>query len=243
MVEFIYRVGNSDLKEFHLFSLEHIIAILLSLLIIIHFFMFSPKLKEKKYEPYIRYSLATFMILTSVYIILYKIDMNYPWYRYIPEGTCAYGSLLGAYTLITKNKTTFILNFFYGWGAFTTIFFPNIAEGFTRWYFYQFYLRHILIVVSALYMMKVFDFKVYKKDFRLYLYITLPLSFIALGIGKIINKPNEFNMLYMLQPAVNNTPLDLVYNVNYVLYVIVWLIIGISFGYIYGIPFYSDNKS
>ena len=186
--------------------------------------------------------MATFMILTSVYIILYKFDMNYAWYRFIPEGTCAYGSLLGAYTLITKNKKTFLLNFFYGWGAFTSIFAPNMAEGITRYYFYQFHLRHIFIVISAFYMMKVFDYKVYKKDFKLYLYITLPLAFFALALSSIINKPDIFNMMYMLQPAVNNTALDHVYNLGRTVYVIVWLAIGISFGYIYGIPFYKDRK-
>ena len=181
------------------------------------------------------------MLLTSVYVILYKIDASYPWYRFIPEGTCAYGSLLGAYTLITKNRFTFILNFFYGWGAFTTIFAPNIAEGITRFYFYQFYLRHIFIVLSAFYMIRVFDYKVFKSDYKVYFYVTLPLSLFALLLGKIINKPSEFNMMYMLQPAVNNTPLDFVFNTSYLLYVVIWILIGISFGYIYGLPFYQKK--
>ena len=241
MVDFIYRVNENGVSELSVFSIEHIIAIIVSLLIMVLFYLYSPKLKGNKIEPIIRYTLATYMVLTSLYLLLYRIDMNYPWYRFIPEGTCAYGTLLGAFTLITKNRKTFILAFFYGWGGFASIFFPNIAEGITRYYFYQFYLRHIFIVLSALYMIRVFDYKIFKKDYKLYFIVTLPLAFMALGISTVVNKPDEFNMLYMMQPAVSGTPLDAVYDIHHIVYIIVWLAIGISFAYIYGIPFYSKQ--
>ena len=243
MKHFFERLPENVPSEFQLFSVAHIITIIISLLVIYIFFRYIEKIKDTKYELLTRYGLAILMLYTSFYIIVYAYINGYPWYKYLPEATCGYAAFLGAYAIITKNRFAFLLTFFYGWGAFTSIFAPNIQEGITRYYFYQFYIRHIFIVLIPLYMIKVDGFKLRVKDNLVYIVVTLPASLIGLLISYLVNNPDELNMFYMLQPAVNNTLLDDIYNLGHFVYLVVWILIAIIFGFIYGLPFYNKNTA
>lgn len=242
MVEFIHRVPFGDPSEFTLFGVTHILTMVMSIVVIFLVWKYIALLKESKHEPTIRYIIASYMLLTSVYVILFKVDQGVAWYGYLPEATCALGSVFGAVALLTKNRTSFVLSFFFGWGAITTLVAPNILEGVTRYYFYQFMIRHLLILVSSIYMMKVFDYKLYKKDYLIHVAFILPYAFLVLPINLIVNNPDELNTLYFMRPAVNNVFLDAVYHFNNIVYIIVWILLALLLGYLYGFPFYQDHK-
>lgn len=240
---FFKRVTETSVSEFPLFTVQHFIVILISLAIIYLSYRYAYLLRNNKHEKKVRFSIAIVLFSTSLYIIIYAIINNLPWYKYIPEATCGWAALLGTYTLITKNRFAFILTFFYGWGALSTIFAPNLLEGITRLYFYQFYIRHIIIVIVPLYMMRVFDFKIFKRDNLIYIFVTLPASLIGWILSYLINNPEEANFFYMLRPAVNNTLLDIFYNISPILYTFIWLIVAIVFGFVYGTPFYERKNT
>ena len=238
---FFERVPYGGEAEFHLFSSIYFITIFVSVFLIFVFYKSTTTIKKSRFEKIIRCMIASIMLLSSITIWAYAYNNNLPWYKYVPEATCGWAIYLGGIMLLTKNRTLFVLVFFWGWGALSTIIAPAILDGPTRYNFYQFFLRHILIIVSAIYMMKVFDFKIYKKDFKIYFFVTLSMTIIGAIISLIVNKPDMLNMFYMMQQAVNNPIMEFLIETSHLLYVVVWLSIASLIGYIYGLPFYSKE--
>jgi hypothetical integral membrane protein (TIGR02206 family) len=244
MNTFFSRIPLDGVKEFELRSLAHVMALTFALLLIGLSYYYLPRLKGKRYEPFVRLSIIGYLVLSSLYKQWFFVSSDVPWYMYVPEATCGFAILTATITLLTRNRLSFVLTFFWGWGAFTALFAPSILEGPSYYYFYQYYLRHALIVIASLYMIRVFDFKILKRDFLTYFYVTLTMALIGLIASLVINDPNQFNMFYMLQPAVNNPFLDRIWTFSHLLYVIFWIGVATLFGYIYGLPFYSrDTKS
>jgi hypothetical integral membrane protein (TIGR02206 family) len=243
MLNFFGRIPLDGVSEFELFTIPYFIAVFLSLVSLGIIYYYLPRLKGKAYEPYIRYTIIIYLIFSSLYKQAFFYYSNVPWYMHLPEATCGFSIILGTITLMTKNRFTFVLTFFWGWGAFTALLAPNLLEGPNYYYFYQFFIRHLLIVVSAVYMIRVFDYKITLKDFRTYVVVTSIMVFFGYIASIIINDPEHFNMFYTLHPAVNNPFLDGILDISHTLYLAVWIIIGILFGYIYGLPFYSKDQS
>lgn len=242
MMHFFERIPYYGESEFTLLSFEHFLTAVIVVLLVVCFYFISPRLKKWKSEWILRYSFALFMLLSQITIFKYNYDSGYMWYNYLPEATCGWAIYFGALSLITKNRTFTVLTFFWGWGAISTILFPNILEGPTRYNFYQFFARHILILFSSIYMFRVFDFKLHKRDFLTYVYWTLPMTIIGGILSFIVNKPDQLNMFYMLQPA-SNTPLfGTILEYSYPLYIIIWLSFATLVGYIYGLPFYQKKE-
>lgn len=242
MEHFFDRVPYGGVPEFSIYTLTHLIVILSCIFLIYLFYKISPKLRDFKYEKYVRYTIATFMLLSSISIFTFAYENNFMWYKYLPEATCGWAIYFGGLALFTKNRTLAILTFFWGWGAISTLLLPNILDGPTRYNFYQFFLRHILILVSAIYLLRVLDFKIYKSDFKIYLSFTLSLAILSGVLAHIINDPSETNMFYMLQPAKNTPLFGPLNDYNHFLYLVVWLISGSLIGYIYALPFYQKSK-
>jgi len=236
---FFDRLPLDSADEFPLFSTTYFIGVFVSIFLLVLCYVYLPKLKDNKYEKYLRYFLAFYLLLSVFEVNLDFYRNNLPWYSYIPEGLCGISVVLAAYVFITKNRTAFVILFFWGWGAFIAIFAPNINEGPNFYYFYQFYLRHLLIVIGAMYMMRVFDYKIYFADYRTYIYVTLPLSTAALVLGYVINADQYSNYLYMIKPVISGTPLDLFYEVHPLFYTAIWILIAFIFGFLYGLPFYQ----
>jgi len=224
-----------------MFSTAYFIGVFVSAVILVICYLYFPKLKNQVYEKYIRYFMGIYLLVTVFEVNLFFYQNNLPWYAYIPEGLCGISVLLAIYVLFTKSKTGFIILFFWGWGAFLALFAPNINEGPNRYYFYQFYLRHLLIVIASMYMMRVFDYKIFQKDYRTYIYVTLPLALASLGLGYMINATEYSNYLYIVKPVISGTPLDLFYDVHPLFYTAIWILIAFIFGFLYGLPFYQKE--
>ncbi len=242
MSEFFIRIPINGESEFDILTVEYFVTMLVCIILIGGFYFIAPKIKHLKREWLVRYLMGITMLLTSVTIFKYAYDNNHMWYKYLPEATCGWAIYFGGLSLLTKNRTLAVLTFFWGWGAISTILYPNLLEGPTRYNFYQFFLRHILILVSSIYMFRVLDFKLYKKDFYLYIIYTLPAVIVGGVISWIVNDPDELNMFYMLQPATNTPVFGVILEYNYILYVVLWLGFAILIGYVYGLPFYEKTK-
>lgn len=242
MNDFFYRLPLGSEPEFSLLTFEHFFTVFICGIIIYGFYLISPKLMKWKHEPTLRYVFAILILLTQVVVFYYQYSDYNIWYMYFPIATCGWGIIFGAISLLTKNRIFTVLTFFYGWGAISTIAFPNLLEGPLRYNFYQFFFRHVMILISTIYMFRVHHFKLYKKDFLIYVYVTLPMALLGGVLSWVVNKPDTLNMFYMMKPA-NNTPVfDVIREYNYVIYVVLWLLFSIVIGYIYGLPFYQKNN-
>jgi len=241
-MDFFSRLPIDAADEFPLFNTTYFIGLAASLLILLGCYLFLPQLRGKRAEIIIRYTLAVYLLLTMFEINLFFYQNNLPWYAYIPEGICGISVVLASYVLFTKSRKAFIILFFWGWGAFIAIFIPNINEGPDHYYFYQFYLRHLLIVITPIYMMRVFDYRIHHKDYLLYVSVTFPLALLSLALGYIIDAPLYSNYLYMMKPVISGTPLDWFYNIHPLFYTAIWVLIAFVFGYLYGLPFFINSN-
>ena len=102
----------------------------------------------------------------------------------------------------------------------------------------MFFFRHVGIIVIPIYMIKVFDYKVSLGDWKIFFYVTISLTLISGIISLIINKPDELNLFYTMQPAVSGTPLNALHDISRIYYLAFWVPFASFLGYIYGIPFY-----
>ena len=98
------------------------------------------------------------------------------------------------------------------------------------------------IVVAGFYFIWVLDYKIYKKDWFIYFYVTLSMTIVASIINYSVNQPDILNMFYTMKPAMDGTILDYIYNYSYVLYVVFWLSFASLLGYLYGLPVYQKEK-
>ncbi|MBN2540579.1 MAG: YwaF family protein [Bacilli bacterium] len=241
-MSFFSRIPLGGEDEFLLFTPTYFIALIISLILIYFVDRYSSLLKNKSYEKWIRYGISIYLLYSTINIYTFFIQNHLPWFAYIPEGICGLSVFLVIYVFLTKKRSAFVLLFFWGWGAFMALFAPNILEGPDRYFFYQFYLRHLLIILGPIYMMRVFDYKVYRCDYKIYVIITLPLSLLGLIVSYWIHDPVYGNLFYMMRPVIEGTPLDYLYNIHPFLYTGVWILIAFLFGYVYGLPFYQDTK-
>jgi len=182
------------------------------------------------------------MIYTNINLWTYSYSLGQEWYHYLPIATCGYATFIGGLTILTKNKTLFKLTFFWGFGATLSLLGPTILEGPLKYNFYQFFFRHIGIIIIPLYMMKVYDYRIVKKDWRLFLYVTLSLTFASSIINFAINKPDELNMFFTMQPAIAGTTLIWFYDISRWLYIVFWIPFSALLGYLYGLPFYNKKN-
>ncbi len=91
-------------------------------------------------------------------------------------------------------------------------------------------------------MMKAYDYKIVREDWKLFFYVTISLTLMATTINLLVNKPDDLNMFYTMHPAVNGTPLNTLYEVSRWYYVVFWIPFAAWLGYLYGLPFYTKRK-
>jgi len=240
--EFFSRLPSGSETEFIRYSLTHYLVLLFSIVIIYLFFKVAPYIKKSPHEKKIRYTLGLLMILTNVSLWGYSFNEGKEWYHYLPIATCGWAVYSGGLALLTKNQVLFKLTLFWGFGAVLTLLGSNLLEGPDRYNFYQYFFRHIGILISAFYLMQVFDYKITKKDYKLFFIVTMAFTIAATVINLIVNKPDELNMFYTMQPAVKGTPLTWFHDISRYLYIAIWIPIAALLGYLYGLIFFQKEE-
>ena len=241
-MSFFKRLPEESTPQFQMFSVTHFIVLFISITVIYIVLKYSHNLKDWKYEKVLRYIFGIMMIYTNVNLWTYAYSLSEPWYKYLPIATCGYATFIGGLTLITKNKVLFKLTFFWGFGAVLSLLGPSMLEGPSKYNFYQFFFRHLGIVIIPFYMMKVYDYKIVREDWKLFFYVTISLTLMSTTINLLVNKPDDLNMFYTMHPAVNGTPLNTLYEVSRWYYVVFWIPFAAWLGYLYGLPFYTKRK-
>lgn len=242
MLTFIQRYAPSVDTPFKFFSLEHVITLFIVVVVSYFYIKYIPKIKNSKYELLVRILLAGFLLYSSINLMLYSYKYDLPWYTYIPVATCGLAAYFGPIALLTKNRTLFILTYFYGFGAVLSILGPNLDESINNLYYYEFILRHLFIIYAGIYMIRVFDFKIYKRDFITFFLISFLFTIIGFIISSIVNLPDQLNLFYTMKPALKGTPLNTLFDINPHLYRFVWIVFASFLGYLWGLPVYVNKK-
>ena len=202
---------NSSAQPFKLFSLPHIVTLVIILAANLLIFLFRNKLKEHKINKYLRYSLALALLLEEISLQIWHISAG-QWSvtTSLPLHLCGVAIFLSMLMLVTKSFAIYEVVYFWGLGgAIQALFTPYInGYNYPHYRFFQFFLSHGLLITSALFMTFTHLYRPRQKSiFKTFGITNLYLIFIAVfnlitGANYlfICRKPSAASLLDFLGP-------------------------------------------
>ena len=192
-------LGYGEKGDFKYFSLAHFLPIVLLIAAIVLTYVFRDKIKNYKYEKYIRYSLAFLMML---------VEMSYYWrmlysgnpnredlLSHFPIQVCTISALLTVFLLTTESKQLFD---YLAYVVLTLGMVPLITPAVImntgpRYYrYYQFFLEHLIPIYSVFYFMFIKDRKIELKNIWKPFVLLVPFGLIAVILNSNIEGANYF---------------------------------------------------
>lgn len=185
---------------------EKIAPLILLIVTIIFIYRYNKKIKSLSGEKYIRYTMATLMMIGEfsymLWNYLHSLNGDVRFINTLPLHLCSYAIWGLAFVLITKSKKVYNYLFIFGVVSTLALFFPNVNHGLDSFRYYQLFFSHSMLMVALIYMFKVHDFYPQKSDFiksfillqiiivfSLIVNVTFNTEFLFIGPG---NKPIDF---------------------------------------------------
>ena len=180
--------GYSSHKDFYMGSIWHILPIVIMIIVIYLIYKNKDKIKNYKNERAVRFILAFVMMIVEM-SFFWRLayvgtqGVNDTLLTYLPIQMCQWGLLICIFTITSMNKKLFSISYY------ITLFFATIAliyplvitETGPRYYrYYQFWLEHILPIISVFYLMFVHGMKPEKKGILYTCFLTIPLTILAI---------------------------------------------------------------
>ena len=232
--------GYSSQKDFYMGSIWHILPIVIMIIVIYLIYKYRNQIKNYKHESAVRFILAFVMMIVEM-SFFWRLayvgtqGVNDTMLTYLPIQMCQWGLLICIFTITSKNKKLFSISYY------ITLFFASIAliyplvitETGPRYYrYYQFWLEHILPIISVYYLMFVHGTRPAKKGILYTCFVTIPLASLA-----IIADSNIEGARYLyLTLKVNVLPENLIIRAA-ILFV---LVLGVF--YLMYLPFNKKNR-
>ena len=204
--------GQGSEPEFALFTLPHIMPILLLFAALFLLYRYRDALKKSPHETMFRYVLGFALIIC---------DMSYYWrlssapwlsngaVEHLPIGVCAWSVIFCAFMVIGKSQRLFDIAYF--WllsGSLFALITPTPLTycGPTRYRYYQFWLEHTLGYVAIFYMIFVHGMRPTLRSFKRSYCALILLAVFAAWVNSMI--PGA-NYLYMARPESAPSILDI----------------------------------
>ena len=208
----IHFFGQGTEPEFSLFTLAHILPVLLLLAVLFLLHRYRDTLKKLPYEKNLRYVLGFMLIIC---------DMSYYWrlssapwlsngaVEHLPVGVCAWATIFCAFMLVGKSQRLFDIAYF--WllsGSLFALITPTPLTfcGPTRYRYYQFWLEHTLGYIAIFYMIFVHRMRPTIRSMIRSYTVLLGLAVFAAWVNHMI--PGA-NYLYMARPESAPSILDI----------------------------------
>lgn len=191
--------------QFQMWQTTHIVTVGIIFSLILSIFFLRKKLIP--YRRYIRITIGWVLIISRLSLDVWYIT-THQWsvQSSLPLELCSIASLLCGIMLLTKNRQLFeILYFIALGGAFQAIITPDLYFGFPQYRYIQFFLDHMLLFISPLIMIWLYNYSITKKS--------LIKSFISLnivaGIVFIMNVILSANYMFLREKPSAGSLLDL----------------------------------
>lgn len=140
-----------ELYPFQLFSLVHILMLVLFVVISFAIFTFRKRLREQEKGWKIGMFAGLFVLETLYHYWLWK-DGHWDFSFTLPLQLCSVSLLLCLILLVTDSKLIFHFVYFLGIaGALQALLTPELFVGFPHFRFFQFFITHMLIIWVALF--------------------------------------------------------------------------------------------
>lgn len=145
------------------------------------------------------------LIFIACFIHIYQlIKVEWVLQSSLPLNLCSISGIISGLVLIFPNQRAFEFLLFWGIpGAFHSFITPEMTLGSSGWYFYDYYLMHGGIILSALYLLYVFDFKPRMNSW----WWVWAWSQVLIVIVYVIDKILGANYMYLISKPFANNPL------------------------------------
>ncbi|WP_230873927.1 TIGR02206 family membrane protein [Paenibacillus woosongensis] len=174
-----------DAPDFGLYSISHLAAIGLLLLLVAALFagrrhIGSSVLARKA----IRYGLLGILLLSEIALNLwYVLERQWDIKDTLPLELCSVSLLLSMVMLLTGNRLLYQILFFAGiGGALQAWLTPSLDFGYPHFRFFQFFIAHGAIILASLYMTWI---ERYRPTWRSIAWAMLFLNVLALAVGAL----------------------------------------------------------
>lgn len=234
------KIFSVNSPEFKVFSLSHIIAILIIITILILLFIFKSKINNNLIIKKLIYILVPVIVLLSYLILFFWLIYNniFDYKTDLPVQLCDITFILSGVLFLTRNKTVFEIVYFIGIASsIQAIVTPALYYGFPHYIFFMFFTGHGLVIFSALYFIFVEKLKpTISSIIKAFLYLNIITLFVV-----SINILLKTNYMFLLHKPNTASILDLLG--NWPFYLISCEFIAFVFFFILYLPFlYSDKN-
>ncbi|MGF7046739.1 putative integral membrane protein (TIGR02206 family) [Paenibacillus sp. DS2015] len=194
--------------RFQMFSMVHwfVVSIFITLLVLLfvskRFIKRSPRVKAV-----IRWSIVIILIMSEVTLNLWYLGQGiWNMKNSLPLELCSISLLLAIAMLLTRNRLLYQIVFFAGIaGAVQALLTPSLDYSYPHFRFIQFFVAHIAIIVAALYMTWIENYKPTWKSIGITM---IALNILALLVG-VINYFTGSNYMFLMHKPSSSSILDL----------------------------------
>lgn len=202
------------MRDFTLFSLPHIVTLLIFFTIFSFFIYYRQKLKD--YQAVLKWSLFTILLVCETTLQLHLIVIKEWTVSDLPLQVCSISALLALFLFLKKNERMFHLLFFIGTlPPILSMISPDIVHQFPHFRFIRYFLKHSAIPLAILYFILFEGYRVPRKailsSFFIINLIALPIFFLNRLLGT--------NFFFLASPSETKTLLTffgsgIMYNIS-----------------------------
>ncbi|MDR4937007.1 TIGR02206 family membrane protein [Rossellomorea marisflavi] len=190
---------------FELFSVSHITAILLTLVGILFLFLFRNKMGHKGKRVLKICLIASLLLSELTFQLWYLIKGEWTIETNLPFQLCSLSIYLCVIMLLTKSYRLFEVTYFASMaGALIAMITPELFYGFPHIRYFQFFIAHAAIILSAFYMIWMEEFHV---RFTSVLRAFISLNAIAVVVY-FIDRITGANYMFLAHKPYNLSPID-----------------------------------
>lgn len=193
----------TEMRDFEMFSLSHIVTLILFLLTFFTLIYYRNKLKQ--YQKTIKWVLFSTLLVCEISLHLWLILTNQWDASDLPIQLCSLSTFLALFLFLKKSAKVFNLLFFIGiFPPILSMVTPEIGYHFPHFRFLKYFLHHSAIPLSVLYFILFEGYRVPKKAI-LYSYISV--NIIAIPVF-FLNQQLDTNFFYLASPTDSKTILS-----------------------------------
>jgi hypothetical integral membrane protein (TIGR02206 family) len=205
MQKYFQRKYKND--PFHLFSVEHLLTLLIIGLLGVCLFVFRQKLRHPKSNDFFRFSLAILLVISEITYHIWLIRFNaWSLRTSLPLQLSDMAVILTIVMLLTKNISLFKFIYFAGLGStIQAMLTPNLGiYSFPHFRYIEFYISHGGVFLACLFMVLV---ERYQPTIRS-LWVTILIVNIYGACVFFINHLVDANYLFIMKKPENPSLLD-----------------------------------
>ncbi len=193
--------------RFEMFSMSHLMAIILTVICALLLYNFRKRIKEnQRTEKNFRYVIAFVLLAGEILLQYWYITTNSWKIEYgLPLQLCDFSILMSIIMLILRSYRIFEIVYFTGvGGALVAIASPELWLGFPHFRFYHFFISHAAIIMASLFMVWIWEFRPKLISLgKMLIFLNIFGAFVF-GVNSLV----DANYMFISKPTYNNTFLN-----------------------------------